>query len=166
MRIHGGVGRRHQHSELEPGLVLLRRPAVRVQQVALVQDVVRDLARVVEVRGVHAHGWHSAGSATCTSSARTVDSQVGSARRFLNRCSSSSVSLLILIHALLGKCTSIASRHSSTGIRPGASLLHDTSWTEIRPSWTANTVPLNSSSRGITPDSRPVKYLVEAMSRS
>ena len=50
-----GVGRRHQDAELEPGPVLLRRPAVRVQQVALVQNGVRDPAGVLEMGGVKSH---------------------------------------------------------------------------------------------------------------
>ena len=56
-------------------------------------------------------------SGASASSAVTVESQVGSARWVLKRCSSSNVCLLIVIQALFGKCTSTASRQTLTGSR-------------------------------------------------
>ena len=100
------------------------------------------------------------------SRADSVASQVGSAWLFLNLSSSSSVLRLILIHALLGKWTSMASRQVVSGSRYCASLLHGTCWTASLPSAEPNTVPLNNSSSGISPSSRPAKYLVEPISRS
>ena len=121
-RIHGPVGGRHQHAELEPGPVLLRRLAVGVEQVALVHDGVGDLACLLQVRDGQfryplPHGSGSALSAARSSRAASVASHVGRASRDLNLSSSSSVAVLILIQALSGKCASMASRQMLTGRR-------------------------------------------------
>jgi|GEM_PF-3499930 hypothetical protein len=102
LRVNARVAGRHQHAELEPDLVLLGFLVVRVEQVALEQDRVSDLASVVEMLSLESHGC-SDGSAASASSASTVASQVGRARRDLNCCSSSMAWLLILNHALFGK---------------------------------------------------------------
>ncbi len=112
--VHRSIGGRHQDAELEALLILLRVTAIGIKEITLIEDRVRDLARVAEMCGVDVAGrrcavaFHDRCSAASASSAVTTESQVGRARLLLNRCSASSVWLLILIHALFGKCTSTA----------------------------------------------------------
>src|SRR6476469_2700318 len=105
-------------------------------------------------------------SAAPASNAASVLSHVGSALALLNRRSSAIVSRPTRNHALSGKCSATVSRHTGTGSGNALSLLHGTWCTDIFPSATPNTVPLNSSSNGITPSSSALKYLVDAISRS
>src|ERR1700722_9694168 len=118
---------------------------VGIQQVTLIQDRVGDLAGMLEVGP--RHDWASSFLAAA-SSAAMVASQVGNAPADLNASRPASVELLILIQALSGKWTSMASRHWLSGIRKRASLLHGTCSICRLPSTIVNTVPLNSSSSG------------------
>ena len=104
MFIDGPVGRWHQHPELESLLVLLRRGAVGVEQVALVENGVGDLPGLVEVGRIDTvAGFHDSSWPARASRASTVASQVGSALRLLNWPSSSSVFRLMVIQAVSGK---------------------------------------------------------------
>ena len=121
----GRVAGRHQHAELEPGLVLLRRPGGRGTA-----GSPRTGSRPPPGgRGRGAQGpvsWRcsafgarspAASPPVLASSAASVASQVGSAWLVLNRSSSSRVRRLSLIQALFGKCASTASRQTLTGSR-------------------------------------------------
>ena len=164
-----GVGRRvrgrHEHAELPPAPVLGRGGAVRIQDVALVEDRVGDAADGVEGHGRIASPGSAAALGSDPVSARPpsasrasrVESQVGRARLALNADSSSSVSRLQRSHALLGKWMSTRSRQMLTGIRYEASALHGTSSTEKLSPLATKTVPLNSRSSGIVPSSSPCR---------
>ena len=117
VRIDLRVAGRHQHTELEPDLVLLRRLVVGVQQVPLVQDRVCHLAGMVQVVCGQAHAWPSARSAASDNSARIVASHVARPLAVLKLTRSLKVSMLSLSHAVLGKWASIASRQTLTGSR-------------------------------------------------
>ena len=50
------IGGRHQDAELEARLVLLRVTAIGIEEITLIEDRVRDLARVAEMCGVDVAG--------------------------------------------------------------------------------------------------------------
>jgi hypothetical protein len=109
-----GPALRGEDPELPAHLVLRRRGAVRVENVALVQHGVGDLAG-----GLEAHSATSGLPAAPASWSRavSVSSQLVNARWDLYRASASNVSRSSLIQVLPGKCSPITSSHTLTGSR-------------------------------------------------
>ena len=152
-----GVGR-HQHAPLPAHLVLRRARAVRVEHVPLVEHGVRDRAGLRRARASRVRLARAAAPPPRPSRPARACPRYAARSSYADRLRRS--------HAWPGKCASIASRQTATGIRTWVSLCHGTGCTDNDPSAPLNTVPLNSRISGTSPSSSAARYLWAATSTS
>ena len=116
-RIGGAL--RTQYAELPSHLVLPRGCSIGVEQVALIEHRIRHGANPIQIDPTRSHRLRAHGSPTrsALSSRSTTESHVVRPCSALYRVSSVRTSRLSRSQPLPGKCWSIHSRQTATGIR-------------------------------------------------